>query len=575
MDQSIVFDGGWRILQGQVPYRDFVLPFGPVSMWLQAAAFRILGVSYFAVVLPACLMNALGACLAYSVFRKLSPEKIWPALAAGLVTGSWLYAPMGTVYLEQTAFVGIWIAQAMVVFGIDSPRFPVQTAWMAGAGLALSAALFSKTNAGGLAIPFVFLTAVLLPPPERRRWLAPGVALSLGLAAGLGLFFLWLAAFSDLSGFRNMVLGAGGHEGRKRLLENKEMIYVMSSLLTGKGNDLIRILQVAFYTLLGLGLALAAGPGRNTGAAAYIRPLGWLGILWIAYQLAFGVTSNNNGINEQPFLGLVLVCTILLALRLPEMTRQMVNASSLDHFRKRAGWLLGLAAMVFTLWMYIRGIRGMGNFNFAFGVLLALGAFLAKTSPQKSGPYFPRASAWIATGILTAVWAIGAWGSYFRQAQDFFNFHTRYVRGEGIPSLQGLAWAEGVNADALPMHPSWTELVEIWKLLDGTPGRFHLLGNYTLLYALTERPNPGPVSYFYRGLTLPDPYDAKFDADFAARIDHPDVIYFILEEPAKTNGLLGSLPRLCEVLETKYRFFRKIGIFQVYRRIEAPEPAGR
>ena len=32
MDQSIVFDGGWRVLQGQIPYKDFVIPFGPISM---------------------------------------------------------------------------------------------------------------------------------------------------------------------------------------------------------------------------------------------------------------------------------------------------------------------------------------------------------------------------------------------------------------------------------------------------------------------------------------------------------------------------------------------------------------
>jgi 4-amino-4-deoxy-L-arabinose transferase-like glycosyltransferase len=158
-----------------------MIPFGPFAMWLQAAAFRFLGVNYFAHVLPACLMNVLGACLAYSVFRKLSPEKIWPALVAGLITGSWLYAPMGTVYLEQTAFVAIWIAIFMVVFGIPLPQFPIRAAWLVGAGLALSAALLSKTNAGGLAVPFVFFTAALLPPPAQRKVWADGVALAASL----------------------------------------------------------------------------------------------------------------------------------------------------------------------------------------------------------------------------------------------------------------------------------------------------------------------------------------------------------------------------------------------------------
>jgi hypothetical protein len=29
-DQSGIFDGAWRILQGQVIYRDFYVPYGPV-----------------------------------------------------------------------------------------------------------------------------------------------------------------------------------------------------------------------------------------------------------------------------------------------------------------------------------------------------------------------------------------------------------------------------------------------------------------------------------------------------------------------------------------------------------------
>lgn len=104
MDQSIVFDGAWRILQGQIPFQDFFLPHGPLSMWIQALAFHIFGVSYHVYALTAAAMNVAGAWLAYGTFRILVPEKRWPAWVAGLLTGSWLYAPMGTTYIEQTGF---------------------------------------------------------------------------------------------------------------------------------------------------------------------------------------------------------------------------------------------------------------------------------------------------------------------------------------------------------------------------------------------------------------------------------------------------------------------------------------
>ena len=40
-DQSGVFDGGWRVLQGQVMYRDFRAPYGPVVFWLQALFWQV------------------------------------------------------------------------------------------------------------------------------------------------------------------------------------------------------------------------------------------------------------------------------------------------------------------------------------------------------------------------------------------------------------------------------------------------------------------------------------------------------------------------------------------------------
>ena len=566
MDQSIVFDGAWRILQGQIPFQDFFLPHGPLSMWIQALAFHIFGVSYHVYALTAAAMNVAGAWLAYGTFRILVPEKRWPAWVAGLLTGSWLYAPMGTTYIEQTGFFFLWIAVFAVVRGMgESVRF--RQGWMAAAGLALAAAIVAKTNTGVLAVPSLVLMPALLRERPAREGLRDWMAIGAGLMLGIGLFYLWLAWASDPPAFQRHVLEIAGREGRKRILENKEFHFIVCSLFNGKGNDLIRLLTVSAYVLMGLGIAMALGPWRRHPGAARIRLFGFLGLLWAGYQQVFGITSNNNGINEQPFLGLIFVCAVLVGGEVAGILGGKSPGARMPAFLKRIITVLVVFAFLFTAYFYLRGIRGMGNYNFGVGVLLALGAIAWMVAPQIGRIIRPRVLALGSGLVLGALFVIGAWGSFFRQAQDFFNFNTRYVVHGEIPILRGLAWAEGVNDDAREMHPSWEELVKTWRVLKEAPGRFYLLGNYTILYAAADKPSLGTLSWYFKGLTYSQEYDPAFDARFAALVDQPDVTYFVTEEDFGLKFKLEDFPALERVLREKYRPEQKIGLFRLHRRI--------
>ena len=59
LDQSIVFDGAYRILSGQVPYKDFLIPIGPGVFCLQAIFFKLFGVNFTAYLLGAAIPNLL------------------------------------------------------------------------------------------------------------------------------------------------------------------------------------------------------------------------------------------------------------------------------------------------------------------------------------------------------------------------------------------------------------------------------------------------------------------------------------------------------------------------------------
>ena len=71
-DPSVVFDGGWRILQGQTVYKDFLCPFGPLVFYIQALFFRLFGVNWSAMVLPACVISSLAALSVTRIVRLLA-----------------------------------------------------------------------------------------------------------------------------------------------------------------------------------------------------------------------------------------------------------------------------------------------------------------------------------------------------------------------------------------------------------------------------------------------------------------------------------------------------------------------
>ena len=78
-DEGIYLDGAERVLRGQVPYRDFFVLTGPGTFWLQAAAFRLFGVSLAS---AHVLLVADLALLAAGVFWLLAHLAGRPAAAA-------------------------------------------------------------------------------------------------------------------------------------------------------------------------------------------------------------------------------------------------------------------------------------------------------------------------------------------------------------------------------------------------------------------------------------------------------------------------------------------------------------
>ncbi|MBA3916500.1 MAG: hypothetical protein H0X25_22180, partial [Acidobacteriales bacterium] len=113
-DQSIIFDGGWRTLKGQVPLRDYVTPSGILPSLMQGGLFKLLGVSWRTYCLHAAILNVLFCVLVYVVLSRLRTARL---VALALAVGSSLifYAPFGVPYMEQHAFFFVLLATWILV----------------------------------------------------------------------------------------------------------------------------------------------------------------------------------------------------------------------------------------------------------------------------------------------------------------------------------------------------------------------------------------------------------------------------------------------------------------------------
>ncbi|WP_157162614.1 hypothetical protein [Cylindrospermum stagnale] len=103
LDQSIVFDGGWRVFSGQKPFVDFFTPFGITPYYIQSIFFYFLGVNWYSYSAHSSVLNGLFCVICYFILRHYYLPLSY-ALFYSVLSAFVFYPPVGTPFLEQHAF---------------------------------------------------------------------------------------------------------------------------------------------------------------------------------------------------------------------------------------------------------------------------------------------------------------------------------------------------------------------------------------------------------------------------------------------------------------------------------------
>lgn len=329
-DQSIIFDGSYRIVSGQIPFKDFLIPFGPMVFWLQGLLFRIGGVSYASYIFGAAVINVLATAACYAILRLLFPDKKFPAFLGGMLTAIWFYPPFGTPWPEQTAFFFslITILTVLASFELDQRSTQGSRILYIFAGLAAFCAFISKQNAGVFVVPLVALLMLARYQNTIKQRTLDFTIFSLGWAIGQIAFAIWLISRANLDLFIKHFLQIPAAEVSTGRLPEGNIAW-LQTLFIGSAPNPIKLLSL-LSSIIGIIIVTWFIRSKNKGTSRLLAAI--LAPALFLYHNAFLTTSNNQVENSLPFIGLIAGIGLGLLIPVKGLTKRIGILSSAVGF---------------------------------------------------------------------------------------------------------------------------------------------------------------------------------------------------------------------------------------------------
>jgi len=175
-DEGVALEAARRVMQGQVPHRDFLWAYGPGDPYLMAGLFKLFGVSLLDWRILRVISDAASALAVFVLARRLAGTKL--ALLAWLAAACAFAQPTSANPAAEAFAFGLWAL--VVVTGEEEPG----TWRLVGAAVLTAACAAWRPDFGGYAA-LACLTALALRPGPRGRRLALYLGATVAITAAI------------------------------------------------------------------------------------------------------------------------------------------------------------------------------------------------------------------------------------------------------------------------------------------------------------------------------------------------------------------------------------------------------
>ena len=122
MDNFVLYNGGYRVLNGYIPFKDYWLVTGPLLDYLNAFFFFIFGISWKSFVLHSSIFNSLIAVLTYFLLLEFKLSKINSFLYSSSFS-LLMYPVVGTPFVDHHSTIFVILSFYSLILGIKNNRF--------------------------------------------------------------------------------------------------------------------------------------------------------------------------------------------------------------------------------------------------------------------------------------------------------------------------------------------------------------------------------------------------------------------------------------------------------------------
>jgi hypothetical protein len=544
-DLSYILETSYRISLGDVPYRDFPLPFAPLTFLVQAALIKLTGRVFFHHVIYAAAAGGLATLLTWRILLHLLHEKVaFARRMAFLLTAPLVFLGIYSVFPHPFYDCDCTLAiLAAILFLLQLQRkdFPPFRAFFTGAFVVVP--LFVKQNAGlaFLAATVISLAVLMALAKWNRRpargyaWLIAGAASALApavavihLTAGLANYWHWTVQFAAarrLPPFSDLLA----------IYEDSHLLWRIAAVLGGallltlnrKARPALALLSIFLLSLPFLwtlmALSIESDPAERADQLLALWPF------LLVVSLASALWSLRRPAGVAP-CGIALVLPLILI------------ATVHGAFLSQQVW--GSTYALWPLFMLLCA----STFSVLFQAGMPSGS---KTVPPIAGVPAPLATvSLVALSLLVSGW----YYTWSRERLSYAKLSEGEMVHSTLPELAGLS-VRG------PWIPEFERLMRFARQEIPVEDGLLLTPGEDLFYYTSGRRPQFPVLMFDHTVNPFSPEEIQRIA--LAR----DIHWVIVKKNLQINGEpVEDKARLLALLRQDFHLVQILGIYDVYRR---------
>ena len=122
MDNTVLYNGGYRVLNGYIPFTDYWLVTGPLLDYLNALFFQLFGLSWNAFIIHSSFFNLLFAISSYFLFLELKLSNKYSLIYSAFIS-TLFYPVVGTPFVDHHSTFFLILAFYSLILAINKKKY--------------------------------------------------------------------------------------------------------------------------------------------------------------------------------------------------------------------------------------------------------------------------------------------------------------------------------------------------------------------------------------------------------------------------------------------------------------------